>query len=128
MPAVSVSSRLADAVYFVSVVGLAILLTRPVYLVHSASQERGAQVVASGLGTMLDSMSPGMSVVTSLESYPGVQLSVSVSGQTVMASYGGASADARVQWQLPRADLLAGVRYNFTLEGGEVVIAQASHG
>jgi len=86
LPAVAVSSQLSQSVYFISIVGLSVLLARPVYLVYSASQERSAQVVASGLEAMIDSMSPGTTVVTSLESYPGVLLSVSLSGTTVAAS------------------------------------------
>jgi hypothetical protein len=128
LPAVSVSSQLSEAVYFVSVIALSVLLARPVYLVYSGSQERSAQVVASGIEVMIDSMSPGTTVVTSLEGYPGVQLSVSLSGTTVAASFGNATAMAQVRWELPRATLSPGVPYTFTLNGGEVMVAQARNG
>jgi len=128
MPTVAVSSQLSQAVYLVSIVGLSLMLARPVNLVYSASQERGAQAVASGLGAMIDSMSPGTTVVTSLESYPGVRLSVSLSGETVTASFGNATALAHVRWGLPHAALSAGQAYNFTLVGGEVVVASSRDG
>jgi hypothetical protein len=128
LPAVTVSSQLSQAVYFVSIIGLSVLLARPVYLVYSASQERSAQVVASGLQTVIDSMSPGTTVVTSLEGYPGVQLSVALSGSTVSASFGSATATAQVRWELPKETLSPGTAYSFTLNGGEVAIAQARDG
>ncbi len=128
VPTVAVSSQLSEAVYFVSVVGLAVLLARPVYLVYSASQERAAEAVASGLEVMIDSMSPGTSVVTSLETYPGVSLSVALAGTTVAASFGNATVTAQVRWELPRATLSPGEAYNFTLKGGEVAVAQARDG
>jgi hypothetical protein len=128
LPAVSVSSQISEAVYFVSIIGLSILLARPVYLVYSGSQERSAQVVASGIEAMVDSMSPGTTVVTSLESYPGVQFSVSLSGTTVAASFGDATATAQVRWALTRATLSPGATYSFTLNGGEVVVAQTRDG
>ena len=117
MPTSTVSSRLSDAVYLVSIIGLSILLARPVYLVLSASQERSAEVVATGLGSMIDSMSPGTSVVTSLESYPAVQLSVTLSGTTVAASFGKSTATAQVRWSLPQATLHPGETYRFHAEG-----------
>ena len=128
MPTVSVSSQLSDAVYLVSVVGLAILLARPVYLVFAASQERGAEVVASGLREMIDSMSPGTTVVTRLESYPGVQLSVALSGTTVAATIGRSTATTQVKWEFTHTTLSPGVAYSFTLKGGEVFVAQARDG
>jgi hypothetical protein len=123
MPVVTVSSQISLAVYFVSIVGLAVLLARPVYQVYSASQERGAEVVASGLGAMVDSMTPGTSVVTRLEAYPGVLLSVSLSGEEVTASYGNSTYSAHVRWALQQATLVPGEEYNFTLRGGEVLVA-----
>jgi hypothetical protein len=128
MPSVAVSSQLSDAVYVASVVGLAILLARPVYLVFSASQERGAEAVASGLGVMIDSMSPGTTLAARLESYPGVQLSVTFSGSTVAASFGKATATSHVRWDLQQAVLSPGLTYTFTLKGGEVRVAQARDG
>ncbi|MHB8674736.1 MAG: hypothetical protein ACYDAK_13800 [Candidatus Limnocylindrales bacterium] len=128
MPAVSISSQLSEAVYFASIVGLAVLLARPVYLVYSGSQERSAQAVASGLETMIDSMSPGTTVVTSLESYPGVPLSVALGGTTVAASFGTESATAHVIWSLPHVTLSPGEPYSFTLRGGDVVVSQARDG
>jgi ABC-type nitrate/sulfonate/bicarbonate transport system substrate-binding protein len=128
LPAVAVSSQLSEAVYFVSIIGLAVLLARPVYLVYSGSQERSAQAVASGLEAMIDSMSPGTTVVTSLESYPGVQLSVALRGTTVAVSFGNATATAQVRWALPHTTLSPGAAYSFTLKGGEVAVAQARNG
>ena len=127
MPAISISSQLSEAVYFFAIIGLFILLARPVYLVYSGSQERSAQVVASGLEAMINSMSPGTTVVTSLEGYPGVQLSVALSGTTVAASFGSATATAQVRWELARATLSPGVTYSFTLDGG-VLVAQTRSG
>lgn len=128
MPTVAVSSRVSDAVYLVSMIGLSILLARPVYLVYSASQERAAEVVAAGVGKMIDSMSPGASVVTSLESYPAVQYSVALSGTTVTASFGRSTATAHVLWSLPQTTLHPGEAYTFTLKGGEVSVAQTRNG
>jgi hypothetical protein len=128
VPAVAVSSQLSQSIYFISIIGLSVLLARPVYLVYSASQERSAQVVASGVEAVIDSMSPGTTVVTSLQSYPGVQLSVSLSGTTVSASFGKATATAQVRWELPRETLSPGATYSFTLNGGDVVVAQARDG
>jgi len=128
VPTVAVSSQLSDAVYLVSIIGLSILLARPVYLVFTASQERGAEAVASGLGSMIDSMSPGTTLVTGLESYPGVQLSVTLSGTTVAASFGKATATTQVKWGLPTATLSPGETYTFTLKGGDVLVAQTRDG
>jgi len=128
MPAVAVSSRVSDAVYLVAIVGLSILLAKPVYLVYAASQERGAEIVASGLAEMIDSMSPGTSVVTTLENYPGVRLTVALDETTVAASFGGGEARAHVNWQLTQLTLSPGHAYVFTLEGGRVVVAQARNG
>jgi len=97
-------------------------------MVYAASQERGAEIVASGLARMLDSMSPGMSVVITLESYPGVRLSVALDGTTVEAFFAKSAATAQVTWQLPRLTLSPGQAYNFTLEDGRVVVAQARNG
>jgi hypothetical protein len=128
MPTIAVSSQVSDAVYFVSIIGLSLILARPVDLVYSASQERDAQVVASGLEVMIDSMSPGTTVVTSLAGYPGVRLSVVLSGTTVAVSFGNASATAHVMWELPHVTLSPGLAYNFTLKGREVAVAQARNG
>jgi len=128
MPTISVSSRLSDAVYMVAIIGLAILLARPVYLVYAASQERGAEIVAAGLAKMIDSMSPGTSLVVSLGSYPGVKLLVALSGTTVSASFGMTEATAQVRWQLPHETISPGESYRFTLEGGRVVVEQARNG
>jgi hypothetical protein len=125
LPAVAVTSQLSQAVYFVAIIGLAALLARPVYLVYSASQERSAQAVASGLEAMIDSMSPGTTVVSGLESYPGVQLTVSLGGTTVSASFGGATATAQVKWALPQVSLRPGDTYSFTLDGSKVEVEQA---
>jgi len=124
LPTIAVTSQLSQAIYFASIIGLAVLLARPVYLVYSASQERSAQAVASGLQAMIDSMSPGTTVVSSLESYPGVQLSISLGGTTITASFGNSTATAHVRWELPHRTLHPGATYGFTLEGGEVVVAQ----
>src|ERR1700690_4473193 len=128
MPAISVSSQLSEAVYFVSIIGLSILLPRPVDLVFSGSQQRSAQVVASGIEAMIDSMSPGITVVTSLETYPGVQLSVVLSGTIVAASFGNATARQQVRWELTRATLSPGTTYSFTVNGGQVMVAQTRNG
>lgn len=128
MPTVAVSSQLSDAVYLVSIIALSVLLARPVFLVFAASQQRGAEAVASGLGGMIDSMSPGTTVVASLATYPGVQLSVTLSGTTVAASFGKTTATAGVRWELQRATLSPGETYSFTLRGGEVLVAQVRNG
>jgi len=128
VPTVAVSSQISEAVYMASIVGLAVLLARPVYLAYSASQERGAEVVAAGLGAMINSMSPGTSVVTSLESYPGVQLSVDLRGNAVAASFGRTMATAKVVWDLPHMTLSPGLQYNFTLRGGVLSVAQTRDG
>jgi len=118
----------AQAVYLVSILGLALLLARPVLLVYSASQERAAQAVSSSLGKVIDSMSPGTSVVIRLEGYPGVLMKVDLGGKAVSASFEGATATAPVRWELPVATLVPGEEYNFTLVGGEIELAQARHG
>jgi hypothetical protein len=128
LPAVAVSSPLSDAVYIASIVCLSILLARPVYLVFAASQERGAEAVASGLRSMIDSMSPGTTLVTRLESYPGVQLTVTLAGTTVAASFGKTTATTQVRWELPHVTLSPGGTYTFTLKGAEVLIAQTRDG
>ncbi len=128
MPATTVSSRVSDAVYLVSVIGLSILLARPVYLVYWASEERAAETVAAGTSKMIDSMSPGASVVTTLESYPAVHYSVAFSGTTVTVSFGKATATAQVRWSLSPVTLHPGEAYTFTLQGGKLSVAQTRHG
>ena len=98
------------------------------YLVYGAAQTRGADIVASGIGNMIDSMSPGTTFVMSLESYPGVQLSVALSGTTVTASFGKSTATSQVTWPLRSAVLSPGETYNFTLRGGEITVAPVRHG
>ena len=128
MPATSVTSQVSQAVYFASLFGLAVLLSRPVYLVYSGAQERSAQAVAFGLRSEIDAMSPGSSIVVVLQGYPGIRLAVSLEGTTVAASFGGTSADSPVKYSLPHATLVAGEAYNLTLEGGRIQVAQANHG
>lgn len=128
MPAVSISSQLSQAVYFASVLGIALMLARPVYLVYSGSQERAAEVVAAGLSSMLDSLRPGMTVVASLEAYPGVVSGATLSGDTVVVSFGNATASAQVTWGVSHATLAAGRAYSFTLRGGEVVVGPPRDG
>jgi len=120
-----VSSHVSTAVYFVSIFSLLLLLARPVALAYSASQERSAQVVAGGLAATIDSMSPGTSFLIALTEYPGVQLSVSLAGQTVSASFGSERASAQVRWELTRESILPGQEYNFTLKGDALSIAPA---
>lgn len=128
MPAISVSSQLSQVVYFASVLGLALMLARPVYLVYTGSQERAAEVSAAGLSAMLDSLSPGMTVVASLEAYPGVTSGATLSGNTVVVAFGSSTAIAHVTWALSHATLSAGRAYTFKLQGGEVVVGTARHG
>ena len=122
MPAASISSQISQAVYFIAVLSLAAILAKPVYGVYTAAQERGAQATADGVGSMLDSLSPGESVVLKLESYPGVGLAVSLDGSEVRASEGSATSVYHVHWSLPTATLLPGVSYRFVLSGGSVSV------
>jgi hypothetical protein len=128
VPTVAVSSQIASTVYMVAVIGLAVLLARPVYLVYSGSQERSAQVLAAGLGALFDSMSPGTSVVTHLETYPGVPLTVALGGDSVTVHLGEATASSRVRWALPSETLSAGASYNFSLDGGQLAVGAARNG
>ncbi|MDA4117469.1 MAG: hypothetical protein OK455_03910 [Thaumarchaeota archaeon] len=128
MPTTAVSSLISDAVYLISIVVLSVFLARPVYLVYGAAQTRGADMVASGVGTMLDSISPGTSVITSFESYPGVQLSVVLSGTSVTASFGKSAATFHERWPLQNVVLTPGESYNFSFRGGEIVVAPVRHG
>ena len=98
------------------------------YLVYGAAQTRGADIVASGIGNMIDSMSPGSTFIMSLESYPGVRLSVALSGATVTATFGKSTATSQVRWPLQGAVLSPGKTYNFTLLGGEITVAPVRHG
>lgn len=109
-------------VYFVAVISLAALLARPVYGVYTASQERGAEAVASGLSAMIDGMQPGTTVVTKVESFPGTGLSVVLDGKTVTASFAGATASAQVKWGLPHETLTAGQDYSFAVRGENLVV------
>ena len=78
---------------------------------------------------MIDSMSPGTTLVTSLESYPGVQLSVTLSGTTVAASFGRCDGDGPGEMGAPATRRSPpGETYSFTLNGVEVVVAQARNG
>jgi len=128
VPTVALSSNLADGIYIIAIVGMSVLLARPVYAVYTASQERGAVAVSSGVAEMIDSMSPGTSMVVRLESYPSVGLSVVLSGTTVTARMGEASSSAHVRWGVQAATLSPGEAYNFTLAGGEVLVGVAPDG
>ena len=128
MPTVAVSSQIASTVYMVAIIGLAVLLARPVYLVYSGSQERSAQALAAGMAALFDSMSPGTSVVAHLEAYPGVPLAVVLGGDSVTVHLGGGSASSQVRWALPSQTLSAGASYNFSLEGGQLAVAAARNG
>jgi hypothetical protein len=128
MPTVAISSRVSDAVYILSILLVGLLLARPVFVTYSASQERAAEVVAAGVGKMIDSMSPGTRVVTSLESFPSVHYSVELSGNSVIASFGRSAATDHVRWSLSHTVIHPGLLYAFTLEGGMVEVAQARNG
>jgi hypothetical protein len=128
VPTGSVSSQVSEAVYFASVVGLALLLARPVFLVYSGAQERSAQAVAFGLGALIDSMSPGSSVRFDLQSYPGLALSAALTGTSVSVSVGGATATAAVRYPVVPCGLVSGHVYELTLERGVVRVAQARDG
>jgi hypothetical protein len=128
MPTTAVSSQISDAIYLISIIVLSVFLVRPVYLVYGAAQARGADVVASGIGNMIDSMSPGTTLVTTIESYPGVRLFVTLGGDTVTASFEKATATSHVKWPIQYTVLSAGESYNFTLRGGEVRVAPIHHG
>ncbi len=125
MPTVGLSSQVSYAVYFAAIMSLFLLLAPPVYHVYATSQERSAEVVALSLSSTIDSMTAGTSVLARLESYPAVALSVSLSGRTVTASFGGSRAETQVKWELERCVLYPGPLYNFTLEGGKVLVAPA---
>jgi hypothetical protein len=127
LPTSSVSSQVSDAIYYASIILLSLLLARPVYLAYSGSQERGAQTVSSSLAAVIDAMSPGMTLVTSLQAYPGIPLTVTLSGTSVSASVGHASSSSPVRWQLQRALLLPGTDYSFTLRGGTVEVVALRH-
>ena len=125
MPTVSVSSQISQAVYFIAVLSLAGALAKPVYGVYTASQERGAQVTAAGIASMLDSLSPGESVTLKLVSYPGLEMSSSLAGSTVKVTEGPMSGSAQVRWLLPTLTLEPGLPYTFALTGTSVsVVAQ----
>ena len=128
MPTVAVSSQISEAVYFVAIIGLAVLLARPVYLVYSGAQERSAEVLAAGMAEMVDSMRPGTSTALDLEAYPGVAISVALEGSTLTAHVGGYSSEAAVRWALPEVTLHTGDEYNLTLVGDGVEIATARSG
>ena len=113
--------------YFASLIGLSLLLARPVYLVYSGSQERSAQAIAFGLAETIDSLSPGMSVLVMLSSYPAVGLSAALAGNTVTASFGETTATANVVYALPHTPIAAGTVYNFTLVSGLIEVAQVRH-
>jgi hypothetical protein len=123
MPAVSVSAQISQAIYFLAVITLAAVLAKPVYGVYTASQERGAQVTAAGIGSMLNSLSPGESAAFRLDAYPGVALSASLSGTTVKVSEGRATCVFPVRWSLPSETLEPGVLYAFTLDGTSIASA-----
>ncbi len=128
MPTAALSSRISDAVYLVSIVVLAVFLARPVGLVYAAAEARGATIVASSVGGMIDSMSPGSTFVMSLQTYPGVHLSVTLSGSTVTAAIGRSTATSQVRWPLQGEVLSPGETYNFTFRGGEIAVAPVGHG
>lgn len=123
MPTVAISSQISEAVYLIAVLALAALLARPVYAVYSASQERGAEAVASGLSEMIDRLEPGTIVVAKVESFPGTGLSVALQGTSVTASFEGTSATAQVRWELPHEKLVPGEDYSFTVRGDKVEVA-----
>lgn len=124
----SVSSHVSEAIYLISIIALSVLLARPVYLVYSGSQELAARTVSSGLAQSLNSMLPGMTITTILQSYPGVGFSVSLGGSSVVAKCGAASATAETKWHLPHVTLTPGRAYTFTLQGEEIVMGTPKHG
>lgn len=128
MPTVAVSSQISEAVYFVAIIGLAVLLARPVYLVYSGAQERSAQALAAGVAEMVDSMRSGTSATFALEAYPGVDISVTLGESTVTAHVGGYSSAANVRWELPGVTLSQGTEYNVTLLGERIEVAAAGSG
>ena len=124
MPTTGISAQVEQAVYMASVFGLLLLLARPAYLVFSASEERGAQAVAQGVAGTVDALAPGSSVMVSLPAYPGLSLSVSISGTLVIASVDGTQANATVQWPMEPMVLDAGASYSFALADGHVLVSE----
>jgi hypothetical protein len=113
-------------VYLASIIGLLLLLARPVYLVFSASEQRGAESVAQGISNVVDSLTQGSSVVCTLPAYPGVSLSVDLSGSAVSAYVDGNRASTSVRWPINPMTMEAGESYSFTLEDGHVLVSAVS--
>ena len=123
MPTTGISAQVEQAVYMASVFGLLLLLARPAYLVFSASEGRD-QAVAQGVAGTVDALAPGSSVMVSLPAYPGLSLSVSISGTLVIASVDGNQANATVQWPMEPMVLDAGASYSFALADGHVLVSE----
>ncbi len=123
MPVTSLSGALSTAVYFASMFLLLGILVPPVRSVYGDADLAAARHLAGGIAGQIDALSPGMESLVSFDSLPGVSVSVTLSGSSVIATVGGESASESVNWGLPGVALSAGQDYEVTLNGGVVVLA-----
>ncbi|MDA4135017.1 MAG: hypothetical protein OK441_05560 [Thaumarchaeota archaeon] len=125
MPVNSLSGSLSTAVYFASMFLLLFVLAAPVRTAYQEANLRAAQQVASGVATQIDDLSPGMESSVSLQSSPGVTVSLHLAGSNVTAFVDGESANAQVRWNMADVTLEAGHTYTVAIEsvGGESVRA-----
>ena len=125
MPVTSLSGSLSTAVYFASMFLLLFALAGPVRAAFEDSSLRSSQQIASGVATQLDDLCPGMASSLSIQSSPGVSVSVHLAGSNVIVFVDGASAHAQVRWDMPDVTLSPGHDYTVDVEslGGQSVRA-----
>jgi len=116
MPVSSLSGSLSTGVYFASMFLLLFVLANPVRIAFHDADLRAAQQIASGVATQLDDLSPGMESSLSLQTSPGVSVSVRLAGPNVTAVVDGVSASADVRWTIPDITLATGHDYTVTIE------------
>lgn len=128
VPATSISVQLGDAIYLASILLLALLLARPVYSLYGAAQTRGAEAVATGVASVVDSLPAGGTTTMRLQDGVGATFSVELYGNTVTVSLGGSTASSRVDRALPAATLASGNTYELRDVGGRISVAQTGSG
>ncbi len=123
MPVSSLSGALSTSVYFASMLLLLGILIPPVRTAYGDADLAAAKHLAESIAGQIDALSPGMTTVLRFGSFPGVDISVALSGRSVTATVDGSSAREDVIWTLPGSVLSSDRGYVVELEGGSLEFA-----
>jgi hypothetical protein len=123
MPVSSVSEQISTALYFSSVFILMIVAMVPVTNLYRDSNQLAADRLASGIAAQVGALVPGMTSELEFGSYPGMNVSVRLSGSEVIASVNGLTSASPTSWLMDSIVLSPYRHYSILLSGGVVSVA-----